>query len=151
MYAKITAEPDGVFIDKAYLHPVLNEHHWMLVDSQYEREAMAAIISACDALKRKDIECQVHKPIHDWGQTNARPDFVVVGKCKGRQHTVIVETMGTDDPEYTARKRNTVAKLAPYTVFEDKRYRADGKVDERLFRFLFGNMIANLQTDSCIG
>lgn len=106
-----------------------------------------AIISAGEALERKGIECQVHKPIHDWGHTGARPDFVVVGKSQGRQNTVIVETMGTDDPEYTARKRSTVAQLTPFTVFEDKRYVADGMVDDRLIRFLIRNMTANLLVD----
>ncbi|MES2880485.1 MAG: hypothetical protein V4713_18900 [Pseudomonadota bacterium] len=148
MYAKVTAGPNGVNFDKAYLHPVLNGlRHWMLVDSHYEREAMAAIITACEALERKGIECQIHKPIHDWGNTGARPDFVVTGRNKERQHIVIVETMGTDDPEYTDRKRGTVAKLAPFTVFADKRYIADGMVDDRLIRFLIGNMTANLLSD----
>lgn len=147
MYAKVTRKPrEAPRIIKAYLHPILSLDHWMLVDSNYEREAFKTIQLACRVLEKKGISCNIEKPIYNWRDTDARPDFVINGRRNENNQILVVETMGTSDPEYAARKKITVSKLAAYTVFEDHRHQAASDVDSRLLRFALGYMQSKLDS-----
>jgi hypothetical protein len=147
MYAKIMrSKGEPPRIAKAYLHPVLSTKQWMLVDSDYERKAFHAIESGCYVLDKRGIKCQIDKPVYNWGETEARPDFVITAHKGGKSHSLIVETMGTDDPDYTARKKETVARLSGFKVFEDLRYKNSPSADGNLVRFVIGYLLAKLDT-----
>jgi hypothetical protein len=141
MYARIKKrEGDGKRIVSAYLHPMLDYRQWMLVDSEYERQAFAIIQSVCFDLEHKDISCIIEKPVYELDETGATPDFIVTGEKEGLKHSLIVETMGITDPEYRERKKGTVEKLAGHAVFEDYRYKQDDTVDLNLRKYVYGFM-----------
>jgi len=145
MYAKILATPgEPARIAKAYLHPIYSANHWMLVDSNYERDALETIIDAFAALERKGITCCVEKPVYNWEETDARPDFVLTARRGLANHSLLVETMGTDGADYVARKKETLTKLNEYKVFQDFRYRAAPNPDEMLKRYVIGYLQAQV-------
>lgn len=125
-------------IAQAYLHPIHTINHWMAVDSNLEREALDVLISACLTLEQKGVNCRIEKPVFDWGETGARPDFVVQGQGKSKNEVLMIETMGFNNPDYLDRKKLTVQKLAGYQVFEDGRYAKDDKTDHNLMRYVIG-------------
>lgn len=134
MCAKVLRDPKGeIRIAAAYLHPCLSEEYWMLVDSNYERQAMTQIVSACEWLGSKGFACTIEKPVYDWGSTKARPDFVVSSKGPSSEHALVVETMGFNTPEYADRKQRTMERLSQYRVYVDLRYRRSADVDRTLW------------------
>lgn len=52
----------------------------------------------------KVIDCKTDEPLYNWGGMGARPDFVTTGRKDGKEFTLVVETMGTEDPDYSKRK-----------------------------------------------
>lgn len=137
MYARILRRPGTDFpvIEKAYLHPVMSFTQWLLVDSNLEREAMGVLLSVCDALRSRGIFCLIEKPVFNWNNSGARPDFVLNAVARGVSRTLVIETMGSEDPVYAERKKDTVARLSGHKVFEDRRFIRDGRVNQRLFNF----------------
>lgn len=149
MYAKVMRPRDGdARIAKAYLHPISSVKHWMAVDSGYERDALQIIQDACLILGSKNVQCTIDKPVYDWGETCARPDFVIHGSAGGKSHSMMVETMGISDPEYVERKKDTIAKLSGYKVFEDMRHMQGKVVDQNLRNFILAHMLGNLSPPS---
>lgn len=145
MIARIIKRGDSVEASRAYLHPILSEKRWLLVDSDYERKAFEVIEQTCLQLERRyGIAWSVEKPLFNWESTGARPDFVIRASLSGRSVSIVVETMGSDDPEYAARKAETVARLTHHIVFEDKRYLGHEMANERLRRYLFGRVAGEL-------
>lgn len=144
MYAKVMPGQKGPVLRKAYLHPVYSERMWMLVDSQLERDAMTQLMKSAKALTRSMIDVEIFKPVFDWMQTGARPDFVVLAKRAGVEYSFMVETMGSNDPEYLERKVRTIEKLVPSVVFKDDRTQKKEVADARLSRYILGHIRGNL-------
>lgn len=145
MYAKVLCNSgDAPRIAKAYLHPVSSHWSWMIVDSNYERAALNIIQSACAKLKLKGIDCNIDKPVYNWGETGARPDFVISGRKDGKEFILVVETMGMEDPDYLESKKRTVAKLAGFRVFQDLRYKKKPSPDQALMKYIIGAMQGEL-------
>ena len=98
----------------AYAHPCVAWDRLTLVDSNLERETLALLISCRDWLAQNhNITFAIQKPHFDVGPDeteNARevciPDFILRPQGHGIRHQlVVVETMGTDDPDYRERKK----------------------------------------------
>ncbi len=96
---------------------------WVPVDSNLERDAVDDLLEVVRWLAReKKVELELLKPLFSWNETGARPDFVV--SRRGRPaDCLVIETMGSDDPEYRERKTRTIERLAGFPVFEDERAR----------------------------
>lgn len=92
---------------KLYAHPIASVDHWMLLDSNLERQTLADLRSVISWLESaKGISISVEKPLFAWNDTGERPDFVlqILGQ-DGRRSYMVVETMGLDEPDYIARKQ----------------------------------------------
>lgn len=124
----------------AYLHPVLSATEWVPVDSGYERDAAQAICQFLAATTAQGAAYRVQKPLEDYEVANqgCRPDFVVTagdGKC------LVVETMGSDEPEYRAGKLRThvlMAELGRIAIDERaavKKEAADEALKKKLWRW----------------
>ncbi len=57
-----------------------------------------------------------------WKETGARQDFVV-SRPGNPLDSLVIETTGSDNPEYRERKARTKQRLSGYPVFEDERAR----------------------------
>lgn len=115
----------GVVLYSAYAHPVANEDHWMLVDSDLERHTLRDLFSVCRWLEsEKGILVEIDKPLHAWQGTGERPDFVLTTKSKSGTKNLVIETMGFDDPGYEARK-NQLAQNVNCPVYFDRRTTQD--------------------------
>lgn len=135
MIAKVLRDDRGdTRLATAYLHPCVALGKWMLVDSNYERQALDQIERACAYLEMKGFRCTIEKPVFDWRDTGARPDFVVRSSGQGESYTLVVETMGFNTPEYVEQKRETMRKLSQYRVFADQRYLQNSEIDGQLWR-----------------
>lgn len=132
MFAKVVRDSSGTRIASAYLHPCVSTTDWMLVDSDYERQALRLIQSACNYLGPWGIGCSIDKPVYDWQDTGARPDFVVNGVGPDRIRTLVIETMGFDTLDYAKAKSGTLQKLRGHAVFVDRRHLQNKDIDDRL-------------------
>jgi hypothetical protein len=139
MFAQITRKKGQTpVISRAYLHPMKASAQWLLVDSDYERKALDTIFAAQQILAKRNLEISIHKPLFNWNCTEARPDFVLQGGVHATERTLVIETMGSADPDYQDRKRRTVQRLDGFVVFEDKRYEGADHANARLLRFIIG-------------
>ena len=98
---------------KLYAHPIASVDHWMLLDSNLERQTLADLRSVSAWLESaKAITVSIEKPLFAWHDTGERPDFVVQRRAQdGHWSYMVVETMGFDDPKYLARKQAMRGKL----------------------------------------
>jgi hypothetical protein len=105
--ASVKLSGGALVAHKLYAHPIASVDHWMLLDSNLERQTLADLRSVTAWLESaKAITVSIEKPLFGWHDTGERPDFVVqkLGQ-DGRRSHMVVETMGLDDPEYVARKQ----------------------------------------------
>ncbi len=114
----LLSQPDAqtkkVELLNAYAHPCVAWDRFTLVDSQLERETLALLIACRDELAANfDINIGIKKPLFDMGPEESDdprelclPDFVL--NCRGEKAkypSVVIETMGFDDPTYRQRKQ----------------------------------------------
>lgn len=109
-------------VSDCYAHPIASPDHWMLVDSNLERQTLNDLIRICEELRQASgIQITLQKPLHLWGETGERPDFVLsIGHQVPRQQ-LVVETMGYEDPTYELRKLNLTRRV-PCQVHLDLRH-----------------------------
>jgi hypothetical protein len=122
---------DGsVEMQKAYAQPVNDEHHWMLVDSNLERQTIADLRAVCRWLHdEKGVSVKIDKPLFDWNNTGERPDFVLTLERNGNIRHLVVETMGYDDPAYESRKAE-LSQNVGCEVYFDRRHLGEGQGKE---------------------
>lgn len=98
---------------KLYAHPVASTDHWLLIDSNLERQTLDDLMAVSEWLKlSKGIRLSIDKPLFGWNGTGERPDFVLTRHGEHDHKTfLVVETMGFDDAEYLARKQDMRGKL----------------------------------------
>lgn len=119
-----TAKGD-VVVERAYAHPIAGEDHWMLLDSNLERQTLNTLLSVCAWLDQdKSVLVEIDKPLHDWNGTGERPDFVLSKTTGTGKHYFVVETMGFEDATYEARKAE-LASNVHCEVFFDRRNLGD--------------------------
>lgn len=138
--ASLKLNPAGeLMIPHAYAHPAMVSR-LVPVDSNYERVAADALLWLARTAKDKyGVDVVIEKPVSDRcpdGDTPVRPDFEI--HAGGR--ILVIETMGSDDPVYRARKqrmRALMQQIGP--VYQDERVDVDPKeANSRLTRFVFG-------------
>ncbi|WP_054287126.1 hypothetical protein [Gulbenkiania mobilis] len=90
----------------AYLHPVLSLHEWLPVDSNWERETCGVIRKFLLATSQQGAKYRLQKPLEDIDVAGCgcRPDFIV---WSGERTRLLIETMGSVDPEYLSQKQRT--------------------------------------------
>jgi len=117
-------------IQRSYAHPGVEKERPLLVDSDYERKTLARFAGAsragCQA-RRQDYcrQARIRR------RPGLRPDFVV--RCGS--HQAWVETMGSDDPQYLARKAGVHELMAAHvTLMLDERSKpgADSDIGKRI-------------------
>jgi hypothetical protein len=114
----------------AYAQPVNDEHHWMLVDSNLERQTIADLRAVCRWLHdEKGVSVKIDKPLFDWNNTGERPDFVLTLERNGNIRHLVVETMGYDDPAYELRKAE-LSQNVGCEVYFDRRHLGEGQGKE---------------------
>lgn len=133
MMALVGPDDNGVpEVKRAYAHPVFSRSLWIPVDSNKERDALEKIIDSVSYVSRtyqQNIEFE--KPLAglDGFSMEVRPDFILsLGDRK-----LLIETMGSDDPEYREQKKRTHAEMANVgEVFQDERAGDDKAADQAL-------------------
>ena len=96
-------------LQSAYAHPVLSERRWMLVDSDLERRTYDDLASVCaELVQHHGVHVLIDKPVTNLEASSERPDFVLSIVRNEKRQVMVVETMGFDDPQYLARKRDLV-------------------------------------------
>lgn len=93
---------------RAYAHPLHSSALLIPVDSNLERKTLKLLIKLQEwLLDKKSVRIIIEKPLADMPTGSrspaVRPDFLLRVGMK----TVVVETMGYDDPEYLASKART--------------------------------------------
>lgn len=119
---------------------MLSATDWVPVDSGYERDAAQAICHFLAATTAQGAVYRVQKPLEDSEVANqgCRPDFVV---RTGDGQCLVVETMGSDEPEYRAGKLRThmlMAELGRIAIDERagvKKEAADEALKKKLWRW----------------
>ncbi len=117
---------------RGYAHPVLTKTLFP-VDSNLEREAAKLLLwAAGKAWEDRKQRLVIEKPLHDIpvGQDGegCRPDFLV----RAGNRTLVIETMGSHDPEYRERKARTHRLMAQLgELYLDERAGSDVKEANR--------------------
>lgn len=102
---------------RAYAHPRFSErptHEWAYVpvDSDMERKALGALLWVAKKGASAGIQISIEKPLFDitpiGADRSCRPDFLVHYGGK----TLVIETMGSADPEYLEQKSRTHPTMA---------------------------------------
>jgi hypothetical protein len=113
LLAQPVREAKCVELLRAYAHPCVAWDRLTLVDSQLERETLKLLMSCRERLREKyGVAFSIEKPLYDRGPPetdNPRevciPDFILHPKGENIRHpTIVIETMGYDDPAYRERK-----------------------------------------------
>lgn len=143
--AKFDEKTKTLRLIRGYAHPRYADstaYKWSLcpVDSDYERKALGALLYVVRKTAEQGAKIELEKPLFDLvpaGQSmGCRPDFLVHARGK----TLCIETMGSNDPEYRARKVGIHAimrQIGP--VIEDERVAVeDGKANKILIAKVFG-------------
>ena len=111
---------------RAYVHPCVAANRLMLVDSNFERQTLAILLSVQAWLGRKQgIRFGIDRPLHDIGDGSTDkdrdeprepciPDWVLrmENASAAGQGIVIVETMGYADAGYWGRKQRMQALMS---------------------------------------
>jgi hypothetical protein len=101
------SQDDGFAVQSAGIWPVLSRSLLLPVDSGYERSTALILLQVQSWLNRRHhLDVRLIKPLFDTpvGTARVRPDFILELHT-GKQ--VLVETMGSDDADYLARKERT--------------------------------------------
>jgi predicted nuclease of restriction endonuclease-like RecB superfamily len=109
---------------RAYAHPRFTDadpgfkvratHEWAYVpvDSDMERKALGALLWVAKKGASAGIQISIEKPLFDitpiGADRSCRPDFLVHYGGK----TLVIETMGSADPEYLEQKSRTHPTMA---------------------------------------
>lgn len=90
----------------AFAVPVYASYLLMPVESHYERLFLKGLISLANSLSKKGLQLNIEKPMFDIqieGEGVCRPDFIL----KSHHRTIVLEVMGSHEPEYLQRKEQT--------------------------------------------
>lgn len=129
--AKLDESANRLRLMRGYAHPRYTDqgaHRWSLcpVDSDYERQALNALLYVAKKSREQGTVVTIRKPLFDivppGAEEGCRPDFLV----QTGSRTICIETMGSVDPEYRDRKTRTHAimrRIGP--VIEDERINVD--------------------------
>lgn len=94
-----------------YVVPVLSKQQLLLVESDYERRVLKALIGWHAWWQSRGLDVVIEKPLLpipvSQGES-CRPDFLL----RTPQQTVVLEVMGSNESEYQARKQRTHALMA---------------------------------------
>lgn len=125
----------GSTLQSVYAHPVLDERRWMLVDSELERQTYTDLASVANWLKEEmRLEIEISKPLHDWADSQERPDFVLtLTRGLGHHKLFVVETMGFESESYVQRKLELARNLGSEFFF-DERTKFSGKPNSELIQ-----------------
>ena len=93
---------------RAYAQPVLSGHHFIPVDSEFERTVARVLIAAQRTFRGEGIALAIEKPVFDRLTPIGlcRPDFLLEARSihTGEVKQLIVEAMGSDEQCYIAAK-----------------------------------------------
>lgn len=154
LVAELPGSPGRCGLLQAYAHPVHSKAILVPVDSDYERKTLALLLRQQRYWLGRGVESEIEKPLHaipvrvDGEKTRCQPDFLLRRRTvAGIDRTVVVETMGYDDPEYRERKTRTHQRMAQLgEVIEHRLYatehgRTEAEIDQWLRKVLTAIML----------
>lgn len=148
--AKLDETADRLRLVRGYAHPRYTDpkskaYQWSLcpVDSDYERQALGALLYVARKAAEQGTSVTIEKPLFDMvpdgSDEGCRPDFL----ARVNERLISVETMGSNDPDYRARKRRTHAIMRRLgAVIEDERV---GVEPDKANRVLIAKVFADLR------
>ncbi|WP_321943668.1 hypothetical protein, partial [Paraburkholderia tropica] len=152
-------DPARFALRAAYVHPVLDVHTLVPVDSDLERQTLLQLLEIGSWLERKKgVPLRVVKPLFNVyvpGEGSARAgDTVVMEPCRpdfvievGGQPVLTVESMGRCDAEYMLRKSVThprMERIAPVVTHETWRFATEDRdaLNEQFRRLVAARILA---------
>lgn len=112
---------------KTYAQPILDERHFVPVDSNIERTFLQQLIEVQNSIRDSEYKMRIKKPLFDIETRDGpcRPDFIVklINRKSSRVRNLIFEVMGYETDEYRASKEKTVPRmldLAPVIEIDAK-------------------------------
>lgn len=116
-------EAQGYAALRAYAQPIFKGNRFVPVDSEFERLVLGELLAIRRNLDRAGWNLSIEKPLFDRMTPlgPCRPDFIVeaCSRRTGEVRRVVVEAMGSMDPDYLALKAVThprMAQIAPLAL-----------------------------------
>lgn len=126
---------------KGVSQPIYDRRNLFPVDSDQERKTYRKLLQIGATYAKRGGVLQIEKPVRGRNTVLGvcRPDFIVWDADRPTpKHTIIVETMGFDTPEYQEQKARTTVLMRELgqTVIEDDRTgkTADLSSDDKLYQ-----------------
>lgn len=139
---------DGLICSEGYVHALFRRNCPVPVDSGLERQTLEGIAEVATWLKGKAGELTLVKPLFDIeveveGEKGfVLPDFIIQAKMPdGREHSVVIETMGYTDDEYCERKTEQHKGMRTLGSLQTDPPRWPQEVDKRFTNHLYGVML----------
>jgi len=138
----------GIICSEGYAHALFRRNCPVPVDSGLERQTLEGIAEVTRWLKGKAGDLTLVKPLFDIevyveGEKGfVLPDFLIQAKMPdGREHAVVIETMGYTDDEYCERKAEQHKGMRTLGVLQTDPPRWPHEVDKPFINHLYGVMI----------
>jgi len=138
----------GLICSEGYAHALFRRNCPVPVDSGLERRTLEGIAEVATWLKDKAGELNLEKPLFDIevdveGEKGfVLPDFIIQAKMPdGREHAVVIETMGYTDDEYCERKAEQHKGMRTLGSLQTDPPRWPQEVDKRFTNHLYGFML----------
>ena len=100
---------------RGYAQPVLNGRLLVPIESEFERQALHAILAAQLRLHHQGVDMLIRKPLFDISTREGpcRPDFTIEARSRvtGEIRTLVVEALGLDTERYHAAKAVTHPRM----------------------------------------
>lgn len=116
-------EAPGYAALRGYAQPVFKGNRFVPVDSEFERLVLGELVELRRTLDRAGWDLSIEKPLFDTlTPTGAcRPDFILEACARrtGEIRRIVVEAMGSSDPDYLASKAVThprMMQIAPISL-----------------------------------
>jgi len=134
---------------KGVAQPIYGKSNLFPVDSDQERKTYRKLLQFGEFYAKRGGRLQIEKPVRGRNTTLGvcRPDFIVWDPDRPTPaHTIIVETMGFDTPEYRERKAKTTVKMREIgkTLIADDRSGnlEDAAADDQLYQAMMNTLAA---------
>lgn len=138
----------SLICSEGYAHALFRRNCPVPVDSGLERQTLESIAEAASWLKGRAGKLTLVKPLFDIevdveGEKGfVLPDFIIRSEMSdGREHTVVVETMGYNDDEYCERKAEQHKGMRTLGTLQTDPPRWPHEVDKPFTNHLYGVML----------
>lgn len=138
----------SLICSEGYAHALFRRNCPVPVDSGLERQMLEGIAEVASWLKGRAGNLTLVKPLFDievdvGGEKGfVLPDFLIQAKMPGgREHTVVIETMGYTDDEYCERKAEQHKGMRTLGTLQTDPPRWPHEVDKPFINHLYGVMM----------